>query len=155
MRFPMTMPAAERALCKELAARGEGRDDLERTIARYSDFAFGGYRTRYEYPTREQFEQGRVDLLHSLEDFHIVRAFLLPVPKWDKFNRRFTSYTWKHIVERWAYEYISNGSLIVAAISLGFRVERVGDTPNAWLNIAAKYKLPGQYLPLLAQETAR
>jgi hypothetical protein len=154
MRFPMTMTEAERALCKELAACGEGRDDLKGIMARYSELAFGGYRTRYEYPTSERFEQGRADLLHSLEDFHIVRAFLRPVPKWDKFNRRFTSYTWKHHVEAWAGTYISNGAFIAGALSLGFRIDRADNTPNAFLSIEAKYGKPGMLLPLHAQEAA-
>jgi hypothetical protein len=141
----------------DLAKRGVGLDMVARILGEHPQLGYSGFNTLQHYPTRQEFRESREWMLDRayLVEFHLSRAFLRVLPQSEKFNRRFTSYTWKHIVERWAYEYISNGSLIVAAISLGCRVKRVGDTPNAWLNIAAKYKLPGQYLPLLAQETAR
>lgn len=39
-------------------------------------------------------------------------------------GRRTSSYAYKHVVERWAEEYISNGSFIAAAVGLGFPFTR-------------------------------
>lgn len=40
-----------------------------------------------------------------------------------------SSYTYKHVVEKWANTYISNGAFIQAAVNLGYKYKQVG--PNA------------------------
>ena len=52
---------------------------------------------------------------------------------------RHSSYFYKHKVEQWAGEYISNGAFIVAAIAEGHRAKRVRPhSPNAFFNIAMR-----------------
>jgi hypothetical protein len=50
-------------------------------------------------------------------------------------NRTGTSYGLKHVAER-DIGYLTNGIFIAAAHACGYRVVRVGDSPNAWLNIS-------------------
>ncbi|MCA9137859.1 MAG: hypothetical protein KDB00_13900 [Planctomycetales bacterium] len=45
------------------------------------------------------------------------------------------SYTLKHAVERWSREYISNGSFLIAADQLGFRMVQDDRTWRATLNM--------------------
>jgi hypothetical protein len=55
-------------------------------------------------------------------------------------NRRRNSQNWKHEAERAEGEYVSNETFITAAIALGFRVQWIPGTPNAWVNIAEPRK---------------
>lgn len=53
-------------------------------------------------------------------------------------NRFSSSYGLKHEVERTAGPgvfYVTNGSLIAAAVKLGYRCKRIGHTPNAVFNM--------------------
>ena len=50
-------------------------------------------------------------------------------------NKSGTSYGLKHVAER-DVGYITNGVFIAAAVAEGFRVVRIRETPNAWLNIS-------------------
>ena len=57
-----------------------------------------------------------------------------------RYNNKRTSYGLKHDAERWHVAngtglYLSNGAFISAAISMGYKVRRISDTPNAVLNI--------------------
>ena len=47
---------------------------------------------------------------------------------------RVDSYSLKHMVERYAGEYVSNGQFICAAIFMGF--DRLEASPNAYFNIS-------------------
>jgi hypothetical protein len=48
-------------------------------------------------------------------------------------NEKISSYTYKHKVERYFNEYISNGEFICAALYLKYKMKIRG--PNAWFNI--------------------
>jgi hypothetical protein len=50
-------------------------------------------------------------------------------------NRRFTSYGWKHIAERWAGVYVSNGMFLAACYVAGLAVVPEPDNPNAYINL--------------------
>ena len=93
---------------------------------------------------REEFAVGRVAMLdlRHLGQFERALAFLLLCCGRRKtLNRRATSYSLKHAAERAmrglcvADPYVSNGAFIVASIALGFRVEHIRGTPNAWLDL--------------------
>ncbi len=64
-------------------------------------------------------------------------------------NRRSTSYGYKHEAECWHEEadgqiaYICNAALIAAALILDFKVVRVPNSPNAYLNLGRKRPLSG------------
>lgn len=66
--------------------------------------------------------------------------------KHDAFDRRKTinehtsSYSWKHIVERYYDSYIAEGEFICAALYLGYKMKKRNTasgriSPNAWFNI--------------------
>jgi hypothetical protein len=56
--------------------------------------------------------------------------------KTKSMNRRRTSYGMKHTAEHWAGRYVSNGALLRAAESEGYRIERTRPgSPNGHLNI--------------------
>ena len=54
-------------------------------------------------------------------------------------NTKVSSYTWKHVVERYCNSYVSNGEFICAALHLGYKM-RKSDGPNAWFNIGDRTK---------------
>jgi hypothetical protein len=65
-------------------------------------------------------------------------------------NKRMSSYGLKHRVEDWtsrssgtcSRKYVTNGAFIVAAQLEGYRVESIGDGPNAWINFALRKSEP-------------
>jgi hypothetical protein len=71
----------------------------------------------------------------ALAAFVVTRAWLRQHNKLKTINKSGTSYGLKHSAEH-DIGYITNGVFIAAAVAEGFRVVRVGDTPNAWLNIS-------------------
>jgi hypothetical protein len=50
-------------------------------------------------------------------------------------NPRSHSYCLKHVVERAAGNYVTNGALISAAIEIGYRCKRIRGGPNAIFNM--------------------
>lgn len=54
-------------------------------------------------------------------------------------NTKVSSYTWKHVVERYFNSYIANGEFICAALHLGYKM-KTSDGPNAWFNIRDRIK---------------
>ena len=51
-------------------------------------------------------------------------------------NTKYTSYSWKHKVERAKNQYVSNGAFICAALYLGYKMKRARLTsPNVYFNI--------------------
>jgi hypothetical protein len=91
---------------------------------------------------------------HFRGECDLARTFLLNYSKLKKISRRQTSYGLKHRAERniraagaeRGYDYVSNGALIVAGLLEGYQIERVGKTPNAFLNISARpWREPDRY----------
>jgi hypothetical protein len=78
----------------------------------------------------------------------IARAtrWLAQVQQTKKINRWNSSYGYKHMVERWSRwrypgenPYVANGCFIMAALRMGFLVQRCPHaSPNAWLNISKR-----------------
>jgi len=93
-----------------------------------------------------------------VEQVQRAREWLEGLPKTARFNRRATSYGYKHEAERWLRAsrsgrqncYISNGALIVAALISGFKVKRSAgfDSPNAYLNIGVRRTKPPAPAPV-------
>jgi len=69
---------------------------------------------------------------------HIVNEWAerFQVKPMKTLNRKRTSYGWKHLVEDWAGEYVSNESFIEAMHQLGFNSKPASDTPNFYFNIS-------------------
>ena len=93
-------------------------------------FEHGFKRDRPEYvPARISVKemQGAVDWLGKAD-------------RRESLNTAFSSYYLKHMAEKSAKgKYVSNGAFIAAAYFLGFEVRRIGDGPNAHINISGKF----------------
>jgi hypothetical protein len=125
------------------------RQVIAAVMAREPALCAMGYRTydpqRSPRDNRLDFERSRAELLHdgALEEFGLAISFLKTREKAKSIQRVSTSYGYKHQAEAFhkagdhaSGAYISNGVFIAAAEHLGFRLQRVGSTPNAYLNIA-------------------
>ena len=51
-------------------------------------------------------------------------------------NKNASSYGLKHLFEDYIGEYVSNGDLIVAMLTCGYRYERSKETPNCFFNVS-------------------
>ncbi len=116
---------------------------LAAIMAAYPELTDGGFLSR-----GADFRHYRQEMLS--DDFRSqcdrARVFLRDYSKLKKISHRQTSYGLKHRAERNAradgaergQDYVSNGALIVAGLLEGYQIERVGKTPNAFLNISAR-----------------
>ncbi len=107
---------------------------IEKVLNKYPNLDINGFDSPYDRSDREA----------KLLDEHSVNGFLL-CEQWLKivdynktFNRRHTSYGYKHLVEKWADFYISNGIFIVAALANKIEVERMNSGLNCYLKISQK-----------------
>ena len=135
----MEVTSADRAAAFDLDRRMVTRILSERPNLSANGFWAEGCQSR------EAFAIGRVAMLSMshLGQFERALAFLLLCCGRRKtLNRKVTSYGLKHAAERAmrglgvGSPYVSNGAFIVAAIALGFRVEHIQGTPNAWMDLS-------------------
>jgi hypothetical protein len=99
----------------------------------------------FERPGRRGFDHHRADMLHpfAVKQFEYARAWLSAVPKRSAPNRDYGhSYGLKHVVEKWAGSYVSNGMLIAAALHLGLPIARCPSNINCWVGVASRRKWP-------------
>lgn len=86
----------------------------------------------------------KTGLLNEVEpidptEFRVAAQWLV---MYDGFKRRKTvntymsSYGWKHVVERNAHTYITNGAFVCAALALGYKMQRIKNSPNVFFNIS-------------------
>lgn len=128
-------------LTRALAKAGIRRAmDMEPTL---THFGFGVFPDRKE--TREEreakFAENRAALLHDRVAEEFVRAvdFLSRFGRRKTINTKRGSYGLKHDAERFTGDYVANGTLIAAALALGFTAKPAyGESPNAYLNISTK-----------------
>ena len=112
-------------------------------------FGFGVYGPRNK--TREQIEselaEGRSAMLQpgAIEEFDRCYQWLTRLEKTKAINASVSSYGLKHKIERhWrtvapnGLAYVANGMCIAAAHAAGFKMARVGDSPNAMFNISLR-----------------
>jgi hypothetical protein len=97
----------------------EMREKLEAVLAQHPMLSLNGYERTSGAP-------------FNLRRFALAYLFCVRIEKVKAINRHRTSYALKHIAERLAGTYISNGDLIAAAIAAGFRFRRC---PCADLNV--------------------
>jgi hypothetical protein len=102
-------------------------------------FGFGVYDASNKPPQQraEELQRDRATMLddYHLSQFIVAREWLAQFPKTKAPNKTGTSYGLKHVPED-EIGHVSNGVFIAAAIAAGFTVCRIGDGPNAWLNIS-------------------
>jgi len=112
-------------------------------------FGFGVYSPQSK--TREQIEsefaKDRAAMLKAgaIEEFDRCYQWLTRLEKTKAINASVSSYGLKHKVERhWrtvapgGLAYVANGMCIAAAHAAGFKMARVGDSPNAMFNISRR-----------------
>jgi hypothetical protein len=121
----------------------EAADEMRRVLAhqpQLGDFGFGVYDPRRKTAAEREAglakERNDICSPSALAAFVVTRDWLRQHNKRKTINKTGTSYGLKHVAEK-DVGYITNGVFIAAAIAEGFRVVRIGDTPNAWLNISA------------------
>jgi hypothetical protein len=93
----------------------------------------------------DQLAEGRASLHDGLDGVAASIEWLDLLSPHKTFNRRHTSYGYKHYVERYFRHvkgqprYVSNGAFIAAAIGMGFRIDEIAiDHPNVHVNIAER-----------------
>lgn len=120
--------------------REEAEKAMEVVMSEWPDLTCWGF----SHPRADGFAKARAEL-QSDGISYFIRAveWLRHIPRRKTVS--LGSYWLKHQAERWAGDYISNGALIAAAIHLGFRVERIFETPNALINVAGRTKWPSGF----------
>jgi hypothetical protein len=116
--------------------------DVEPTL---THFGLGVFRDRKQ--TREEreatFAEDRAALLSDgvAEEFVRAADFLSRFGRRQTINTKRGSYGLKHDAERFAGGYVANGTLIAAALALGFTAKPTHrDSPNAFFNISSKVR---------------
>jgi hypothetical protein len=141
--------------------------DREPVLARWG-FGHSGDRTKSLDERRLEFQANRAELLtpQGIDEFLLARDFLSYYPYRRSINDRAYSYGLKHRAEDFhrergiAHAYVGNGSLIAAALDLGFNYRVEG--PNAYFNMGPRQKQPmshanvyGKYSPPPAPRKTR
>lgn len=129
---------------------GEERTAIEAVLAREPDLSANGFRTydrrRSTQENADSFLASRSKMLEGpyLAQFARAVGYLGTLEKSKTVSRKATSYGYKHDAERFheavdpdGNPYVANGMFIAAALHLGFTVKRDGQSPNAFINIAA------------------
>ena len=76
----------------------------------------------------------------SVKDMQAAVDWLKKVDRRESVNTTCSSYYLKHVAEKTSPDkYISNGAFIAGAYFLGFKVRRIEDGPNAFINISGKW----------------
>jgi hypothetical protein len=98
-----------------------------------------GWRAGAIPPERHAVNRHR--LLNAAAEVDAAVAWLDAVPRTRTVgSRAVSSYFWKHVAERSAGRYMSNGAFLAAALMLGFPVKRIAGSPNALVGIPAAFE---------------
>lgn len=105
-------------------------------IEQNPNLSYDGWRHYDRYFSESDFIESRNDLRtqKSFYQFLLCREWLSRCERSKTINKRLNSYGLKSIVQSAADAYVSNGTLILAAISIGF-VFRRSNSRNCWFNI--------------------
>lgn len=128
------------SLVRAFAYAGVRRaQNLEPALSR---FGYRVPRDRDETLKEEEarFLTSRVEMLaeHGIDEFIRAAAFLSEFDRRKSMNRKRSSYGLKHEAERMSGDYVANGTMIAAALAMGFSAERThAGSPNAHFNISS------------------
>lgn len=112
---------------------------LIKAMENHADLTLDGFNG----PDRPAYLQRRAELLGAYDEFFLALAWLRAVPKTLAPNvRDGHSYAVKHVVEDWAGRYISNGTVIAAALVLDVPIRRCESGINAWIAIRSRRSWP-------------
>ena len=117
-------------------------EGFNKVLAAYPDLTANGFESEAFVQRREKRtgEPYKKCPLPSFENIQSCVEWLLrhdALERRKTINRRISSYTWKHIVERSLGKYISNGDFICAALYLNYKMwtDRSTVSLNAYFNI--------------------
>lgn len=120
------------------------REDIVRVLKEHPDLCYEGFglgpfggKGRSPKERRVLLREQREQLLQpvGLEEIGAAIRFLDVAGRRKTVNTRHSSYGWKHVAERWAHRYISNGAFIAAALARGYAVEPFRERLNAYISI--------------------
>ena len=123
----------------ELAAAAAEMKRILEQEPTLSDFGYGLSdfdKTQEERVARFRENRESICESRSLAQFVLARGWLSQFTKLRSLNKRGSSYGLKHVAAH-DIGYVTNVVFIAAAIAEGFSVQRIGDSPNAWLNISS------------------
>lgn len=89
----------------------------------------------YDVRRDETHSGNRLDLELLPEIQRVIVDHLFPI---QTMNKRYSSYTLKHLVENNLGQYISNGQLIMGMLMEGYEMVRQDRSPNAYFNVSHK-----------------
>lgn len=71
----------------------------------------------------------------STKNVEFVKSWIRKfITKTATINKRYSSYSLKHAVERWSGQYIANDDFIEASRLLGYKISK--HSPNPWFNMS-------------------
>jgi hypothetical protein len=118
----------------------EPEDQSRRAIAdvmdRFPTLTAGGFR-KPDHPDLDH----RDEMLSPkrVREFEIARDYIAQVGTTETATSRSpSSYEMKHVIERWAGQYVGNGMLITAALSMGVAIHNPIGSPNANLALSRR-----------------
>lgn len=111
---------------------------LDTAMAKESNLVMEGITWRI---TGKEYERGRELLRDEEEGFRLCCEWLSQCQRRKTVNEKLgSSYLLKHLVESWCEKYVSNGSLIAAAVHLGIPYKTYLGSPN--VNLALSGRCP-------------
>jgi hypothetical protein len=112
------------------------RDALQRVLAQHPDLTAKGF----DYPRTPGFQERRAALASSVIEFQQAAGFLAQFRKRKTVSRRQDSATWARLATQDTGFRITNGTIIAAAVALGFVVKQIDWLCFAWLGIGRKVR---------------
>lgn len=114
------------------------RKRIEKVLKEYPYLDFNGLYSPYNSDDR----QTKLLEKHSVNGFLLCEQWLKIVDYNTTFNKKRSSYRYKHLVEKWANFYISNGTFIVAALANQIEIQEQIEGINCYLKISEKSVKP-------------
>lgn len=130
------------------------REDFERAIAKESRLTTNGFGTVNSWKftamrEKAEIKELREDLYNMFDGFVLACRWLSYQKRIEYISKERSSYSLKHIVERWAEmnsirpKEVANGAFIAAAIHLKFNYRLVSESSlNVYLNISKNLITP-------------
>lgn len=118
--------------------------DLDRVMAEHPDLTWEGFGVSSLHPKREQDAQAKLKaelrdrLRGCLDSCNNVLAWLNGIEKSTHITTKFHSGSIKHLAEEGIGDYVSEGTLIAAAIWRGFRFRPLDGTTGVYFNMSTR-----------------
>ena len=114
------------------------RKRIDKVLKEYPYLDFNGLHSPYDGNDK----QTKLLEEHSVNGFLLCEQWLNIVDYNTTFNKKRSSYRYKHLVEKWADFYISNGTFIVAALANQIEIQEDNQGMNCYLKVSEKSVKP-------------